>query len=42
MNVRRLVLFVPLVVVVGLGAFLYQRLDDDPYARVPLYRSTPI
>lgn len=33
MSVRRLVLFVPLLIVVGLGAFLYQRLDDDPYAR---------
>ena len=41
MNVRRLVLFVPLVVVVGLGAFLYQRLDDDPYARDSALLSRP-
>ncbi|MGO2415963.1 DsbE family thiol:disulfide interchange protein [Cobetia crustatorum] len=33
MSMPRLVLFVPLLIVVGLGAFLYQRLDDDPYAR---------
>ncbi len=41
MNVRRLVLFVPLLVVVGLGAFLYQRLDDDPYARDSALLSRP-
>ncbi|WP_417286456.1 redoxin family protein, partial [Cobetia marina] len=41
MNLRRLVLFLPLVVVVGLGAFLYQRLDDDPYARDSALLSRP-
>ncbi|NHH86928.1 DsbE family thiol:disulfide interchange protein [Cobetia sp. MB87] len=41
MNLRRLVLFVPLLVVVGLGAFLYQRLDDDPYARDSALLSRP-
>ncbi|QQK63016.1 DsbE family thiol:disulfide interchange protein [Cobetia sp. cqz5-12] len=41
MNLRRLVLFVPLLAVVGLGAFLYQRLDDDPYARDSALLSRP-